>query len=638
MSDRTTARRIELILAGTDQASGVFSKAANNVKAALDKMQAQHGPFQPIEAEIRKRMEGRLKGMIEGHAREQLEERAHQRTLAAIAAEGGRSGPLRGDQIDPAGRLARAQQLRAERAEMMRREIGGTAYRDYYGNGFDLEAAGRRSSGTRRGGGGGGGGEGEEEEGGLKGFLKGAHHEIGRGSTLGLLSHLVHGGAIAVLGSTIEHATEKLKEFVETMHEGGRSASELTHKFLEGLPIVGDWAKAGANLRQALDGIFFPEREEAAKRKEEGQDNRDTRVKMQEARDAKRNALIAANRSAAIEAQDALNVAGKRGIDRTYAENQNTYDAKLRQIEEDAGKIGGLNTDQQDEARRQLDVRRRAAQAEFDDKRKEADEQENRELEHSAEEHTQRMKAIEGESHTDRLQLEGRFLTAKLDQIVREAEKEIAEADQRRKDEQRGRDPSDYRYIQAQKRFEEDKAAAEKKASDKTTATNQQDQREQQDAERDHQQKVQDVRVAAATKRIRSVGADAEADKIDLAQRHKDEVEAINKRYDEELRTHKERAGDIERQRKEDLGAEGDRFGADVFAFNKQRGRQFAAQDVHAGGEAALLTGYRNPGFVQSQKDKATEAMEAVAKQSGNLAGYMKGILDWITQHPLGAS
>jgi hypothetical protein len=330
MSDRTTARRIELILAGTDQASGVFSKAANNVKAALDKMQAQHGPFQPIEAEIRKRMEGRLKGMIEGHAREQLEERAHQRTLAAIAAEGGRSGPLRGDQIDPAGRLARAQQLRAERAEMMRREIGGTAYRDYYGNGFDLEAAGRRSSGTRRGGGGGGGGEGEEEEGGLKGFLKGAHHEIGRGSTLGLLSHLVHGGAIAVLGSTIEHATEKLKEFVETMHEGGRSASELTHKFLEGLPIVGDWAKAGANLRQALDGIFFPEREEAAKRKEEGQDNRDTRVKMQEARDAKRNALIAANRSAAIEAQDALNVAGKRGIDRTYAENQNTYDAKAQ--------------------------------------------------------------------------------------------------------------------------------------------------------------------------------------------------------------------------------------------------------------------------------------------------------------------
>lgn len=612
-------RKIELILEGKDKASAVFSRASSNLKREAKEMQQAYagfggegllekagvsrksgGRFSSGEQDVRDTLAGRIRAMRDSARRAQVQAEVNSRLFGS-----------------PAGKTQG--QLETERFKAA-----------FDAGGIEGAKGGTRgvSAATKR--------KIREQE---ENYYKSLKEQT---DGLEKASKLIRGigalGIVGEVGRVLQGVPDTIERFRENLRFGATKTQAFASAFADAIPVIGDLAKGIKATMEAINDARFGKSAEKQieESKASDQQNRDIRDRLRDAKNAKNGQIIGAGREAGQGAEDSLRLAGLTGDKRSAMEARIALEAKLRDASALEGSARGLSsTDAQDKVKAQAQRVREAAQAEFQDKLNKLDSEAMEKSLAQDEEHRQRIKQSQAQTQQEQLQQQGKFLEAKLSQIRDEYDNEVAEIQKRQLEEQKGMDPNDPRFAQADKRASQALSEADDRQRAKEANVLQQDRIENAKAERAHQNEVLNIRSAAAVERLRVAGREKEAERLELAAQLEQRLQQIKDNLADEISQHAENAPALRKRASEDAAAAREQFDVDVEAASARRDEQFRSR-VSSGftGESRLRTGatgeFQSPQLTETRKQtelvkKSNELIKDQNDKLGQLIAVLGG-------------
>lgn len=305
--------------------------------------------------------------------------------------------------------------------------------------------------------------------------------------------------AVNILSHTMEGVAKTLDEYRENVKQGMAPLQAFTKAFEDNIPVIGAFMKAGNEiglaLRRAMNGPIAEETLE--KRKENDQQNRDIRDKMRDEKQRHEGQVFTAGDEAERDARDRLRLAGKEGPQREAEQARIDYERKIRDANKLEGSAKSLGkTEDQDKVKQQAALARQAAEADLQDKLNEIARKGSEEAIKADMDSRERIKDMQHEANQARLQEEGKFVAAKLDQIDQAYDKEMSEIQKRQMEMQKNLSASDPRYKIADTIAARDSKAADDRRNaerSKAQATDSEENKHQQELV----QKKRDTQLAA---------------------------------------------------------------------------------------------------------------------------------------------
>jgi hypothetical protein len=649
MADSDTVTRRDTIIGVSATYDGrALAQARADLKKTADEMEktSRVSLFNPQEQAIRDQVAGRVRGVREGARRERVENSIRNRVLSATASRTNNDiGPKPfGPDLPPIqipheiirsiyGRTGAEQAERDARAAKLRgiRDYASQAKADGASD-FGLTDAdfnrGRARTGRSAGG--------EDQD--LYHRLKKTLDPIE--NSFKVLAGIGATGVLVDIGRAMQGLPDAVDRYHASIREGTPVYQAQAKVIADAIPVVGELAKG---FRAAYDAVYkFTPQGQAEDHRQRIKDEKDAQAKDREdirsRRDAAREAVLNPIREAGKDDVFRRRLVNARpGSDAARTGAQVEYEKALADANKLGEGIGGLNSGQQDEVRRRIASLQTTALLERNAKLRDIEKQQRDADEAAEQSHADKIRGIDNENLQSRLQLQGRYLDAQLEQVKAEQKQEIEEARRKHSEEIKGLDFNKDKDLlaKADKRLADEESAAAARAKQKSADFAERDARDREKVQSDHEDKLSDIRTHAVSTRLRAVGDDADAERLELARGYEKQRDEIKDNLKEQLRLHKEREPELRKQAADDLTALGQGYQADSFALQKRLGRAFAASDASAGGEAGGLTGVRNAGVIQSVRDRNAEAQAELAKVSGDLKTEVKtlaGIMGRIGQ------
>jgi hypothetical protein len=334
-----------------------------------------------------------------------------------------------------------------------------------------------------------------------------------------------------------------------------------------------------------------------------------------------------------------LKIAGLRGDAKAKAEALAERDKKIRGIDsglaetlrsshDESGK-DLLSGDARDKLKASANAQKFAAEADYQNRLREM---ESSQLDEQAQANSEaNEKILESQRTTQResLELGGKFFEAKLQGVKDSTDQEIRELNRKHDEEVKDLNPNGLPKQLADQRLKDSVAAARARGEAQSKTATEYEKRDSERQQESHDREISGKRAGIVEARLRAAGDDTDAERVGMAEDHQQKLAALEAKKKSDLEAHGERRQQIEKQYGEDVGAENESFGANVEAFNKGRERQFAAKDVHAGGEfSAGMSGVRNFAVNDGQKNqgKIQEELKKLSRESAKHLEQLKGM------------
>lgn len=359
------------------------------------------------------------------------------------------------------------------------------------------------------------------------------------GGALGLATFAMEG-----LAKASEGAREAIRGVADGSMTVGEGIGHTVEKGVAAIPVLGKMVEAFRSMEDAAGDAA------AAWGKNHGMSDKwieahRSSVSIREESEAN-NRAIEAGGELMVKARERATMAGLKGLERERAAADKTYKEELAQIEKvRQEKEKGMGEGARRQFEKTLGVVVEQDQQEHKAKLAEIDKKGAEEKERIADEHAKRIHDIEGQSREADLIAQGRDLDAKVEQLKRHNDQEIADIDRRVKAEKEKRpDLSgdlDKQAAQEKAALARALAAEEVRATEEKHKRNEQSAKETEkanaelqkwieDSERQHQEKLHEYQVQGEEQRLRASGQAAEAEILQLKDKRDREFDEIKKR------------------------------------------------------------------------------------------------------------
>jgi hypothetical protein len=427
------------------------------------------------------------------------------------------------------------------------------------------------------------------------------------------------GGALVIadrIGQAMQGIPEALQKYRESLRNGATKTQAAAEAVADIIPGVGSLAKGFRSLKDAADDFFFPERSGAKRKQQEQKDLAETRRKIQEDRDAKRQPIIDRGNEMALDAQRRGRLVGKLGAERETEEAKIGYDEQLRQIADLESKKRTLSLDQQEQLDKQIATMRTTAAAELNDKLDRIRKQDFSRIRAEQVATEQALAAAQAEVRNSQLQLDGRYHTAALEQIRRAGDEEIKALNDQydQKTALLDENSAEAKFLAEQR--DQQIAAIHQRSRQQEAAAETQYQREQQRRQQDHNARMQAAESGLLQRRLQILGRSADAERVAIAEKLRQRLEEIEQQRQLDIQQDAEQTDAINRRARQQAQAAQEEFGVDSEEAQRRQAARFRPSrgGVSFGADNHFLSGAGNQGAANPLIEPSRQTAAAAKK------------------------
>ncbi len=437
------------------------------------------------------------------------------------------------------------------------------------------------------------------------------------------------GGAVMIaerVGQSLEKIPEVAAQFRENLRNGMTSTQACATALADLLPGIGTLAKGFRSLGEfIMDPHGF--KAEAQRLKDERTQRRDAIIKAAQDAEQRRQPIIEESvRGARESAYESRILGASEGVHRQEMEARVEHEKRLQEIADlrEKGRNAKLTLDQQQSFNERLVTMQVAADEQLEERRHQIRKQAMELRDADEREHSERQKSLTESSEQDRLQLEGRFETARIAKSREATESEIRNLGQQYAERLKKVETGSHEEEAVTANFVQDVAAIRARGAEQEKAIAEESRREEARQERDHAQRILDERTNLDERRLRLAGRAREAERLVIDQAYQDRLAAIARERDAELEKDREHADQINARAASDQDAARQQHEQDLAEMAQRDAAQFRpSRAAIPSGESLFLTGVQNQGA-----DPLLQPTETLVKYAQNAENHRKQIMD----------